>query len=83
MPTRNAAVTDIAPRLAQRTAVHLDDDKALSLEEAADILGIKPSTLRRWAARGDIEFMRIGKSLKFTRAGLRRYMARHTTVPHD
>lgn len=42
----------------------------LSVEDAAYYLGIAPRTLRRYAAQGDIEYRRVGRSLKFERATL-------------
>ena len=41
------------------------DDKYISIEEAADNLGIKVVTLRGWIKKKDIPAHRVGKLWKF------------------
>ncbi len=41
------------------------DDKYISIEEAADYLGIKVVTLRGWIKKKDIPAHRVGKLWKF------------------
>ena len=41
------------------------DDKNISIEEAADYLGIKVVTLRGWIKKKDIPAHRVGKLWKF------------------
>ena len=41
------------------------DDKYISIEEAADYLGIKVVTLRGWIKKKDIPAHRVGKLCKF------------------
>lgn len=66
-----------------RLTTTADDDKLLDIWQAADILGIKKGTLHNWCSRGRIEYIRVGRLLKFSRAGLRRFMARNTAVPKE
>ena len=81
MPARKGAVIDATPKFTRSTAD--DDDKLLTMEQAADILNIARGTLKNWSNRGQIEFVRMGRDKRFTRAALRRFIARHTAVPRD
>lgn len=48
----------------------------ISLEEAADYLGIKPVTLRNWIkSKKDIPAHRVGKLWKFKRSELDKWVA--------
>jgi helix-turn-helix protein len=52
------------------------ENRALSLEEAATVLGMKPGTLyRKWRALG-IGYCDADRRIKFTREALQNYMAR-------
>ena len=54
----------------------------LSLSEAAVQLGVHPSTLRRWADRGDIPVMRTpGGHRRFSVADVHRFSAEQKAVP--
>jgi excisionase family DNA binding protein len=45
------------------------DDRVLSTEEAAELLGVKPKTVRLWAKTGKIPARRVGGKLwRFSRA---------------
>ena len=47
------------------------NDKWISIEEAAEYLGIKPVTLRCWIRNGkDVPAQKIGKKWKFKRSEL-------------
>lgn len=48
------------------------DDKYISLEEAAEYIGIKPVTLRGWLKKSEMEIPvhRIGKLWKFKKSEL-------------
>lgn len=59
-----------------------NDEGLLDLAEAAQYLGISPYTLRDWVSQRRIEFVRVGtKVVKFTKAGLDRYIASQTVAP--
>jgi excisionase family DNA binding protein len=50
---------------------NLLDDKWVSLEEAAEYLGVKPITIRDWIKKGNgIPAHKIGKQWKFKRSEL-------------
>ncbi len=52
-------------------AINLLDDKWVSLEEAAEYLGVKPITIRDWIKKGNgIPAHKIGKQWKFKRSEL-------------
>ncbi len=51
--------------------VNMLDDKWVSLEEAAEYLGVKPITIRDWIKKGNgIPAHKIGKQWKFKRSEL-------------
>ena len=45
-------------------------DNYISIDEAAQYLGIKPVTLRNWIKKTDIPTRKIGKQWKFKRSEL-------------
>ncbi len=46
------------------------NDNYISVDEAAQYLGIKPVTLRNWIKKTDIPARKIGKQWKFKRSEL-------------
>lgn len=51
--------------------INMLDDKWVSLEEAAEYLGVKPITIRDWIKKGNgIPAHKIGKQWKFKRSEL-------------
>lgn len=49
----------------------INNDKWISIEEAAEYLGVKPTTIRDWIRKGkDIPAKKIGKQWKFKRLEL-------------
>ncbi len=49
----------------------INNDKWISIEEAAEYLGVKPATIRDWIRKGkDIPAKKIGKQWKFKRLEL-------------
>lgn len=53
------------------TDINVLDDKWISLEEAAEYLGVKPITIRDWKKKGNgIPAHKIGKQWKFKRSEL-------------
>lgn len=52
------------------------DDELLTVEEAAALLRVKPSTLRHWAREGRIACLRLGpRATRWTRPLLREFAA--------
>ena len=56
-------------------------DESMTIEEAAEYLSVSSRTLQRWIQLREIEFIRIGRLTKFTRAILNRYIRDHTVAP--
>lgn len=49
----------------------INNDKWISIEEAAEYLGVKPATIRDWIRKGkDIPAKKIGKQWNFKRLEL-------------
>jgi excisionase family DNA binding protein len=48
----------------------------LSVDETAQYLGVSPGTLRNWASTRRVEFVKIGRLMKFTQTTLDRYNRR-------
>ena len=45
-------------------------ERWIGVEEAAEYLGVKPSTIREWIKKTDIPANKIGKQWKFKRSEL-------------
>lgn len=56
------------------------DDGYLGIEAGARYLDVSPHTLRKWITARRIEFVRMGRVTKLTRAALDRYAAEHTVL---
>lgn len=54
----------------------MEDDKYISLEEAAEYIGVKPVTLRGWLKKEKLEIPvhRIGKLWKFKKSELDKWV---------
>ena len=52
----------------------------LTVEEFADALGLKPKTVRQKVWRREIEFVRVGRSIRFKPESVLR-LIEHGTVP--
>lgn len=50
----------------------------LNIQQAARVLGMSVKGLRTWVWKRKIEFVRVGRSIKFRPETLRRYIDRHT-----
>jgi excisionase family DNA binding protein len=62
---------------------HDDDRRLIPFDEAMVCLDCTKNWLKMAVAKREIESIRIGRQIKFTRAGLNRYIASRTTVPTD
>lgn len=51
-----------------------DSDKLITGVEAAKILGCSPSSVSRLAARGKLEYVRVGNVNRYSKNGIYRYM---------
>ncbi len=50
----------------------------LSVDAAAQYLGVSPGTLRNWVSMRRIEYVKVGRLTRFSSAALDRYIAAHT-----
>ncbi len=50
------------------------ETKLLSITEAADILGLKVSTLHEWTSKKKIEHVRVGGLIKFEQEAIERFI---------
>lgn len=61
-----------------------DNERLLTEKEAAVVLGLtNPKTLANWRSQrkhADLEFMRIGRSIRYSLGSLRAFMSRHTVT---
>lgn len=59
-----------------RPSLHGDDGELLTVEEAAAILKVRPSTLRAWTREGAVPCIRLGpRATRWTRPILREIVA--------
>lgn len=52
----------------------------LTIEQAANQLGLKPSTLRAWVIRRKISYLKIGRAVRVPEKEIER-LIRESTVP--
>ena len=51
----------------------LDDLRTLTVEEVAEVLGVRPEAVRIWAREGRLEAMRWGRRLRFRPEAVRAF----------
>ncbi|MGO9094760.1 MAG: helix-turn-helix domain-containing protein [Bryobacteraceae bacterium] len=51
----------------------------LNIQDAADYLGVRPSTIRQWVWRSKIDVVRIGRCIRIPRQALDRIIEEGTT----
>lgn len=58
----------------------IDDHKLITSKEAAQYLGVCPSTLTKWRIKNryNLPFIRIGKMCKYRLNDLAEFLSRHT-----
>jgi predicted site-specific integrase-resolvase len=51
-------------------------DRLLTTSEVCDLWGFEPQTLRKWrcTGRGDLNFIRIGKSIRYRQSDIEAYL---------
>lgn len=55
----------------------------LTPDEAGSYLKVSPHTLKRWVHLRKIEYVKMGRLVRFTHAGLERFKARRTYIPQE
>ena len=59
-----------------------DENRLLTSEEVAQILGVKVDTLRQWRHKNrGPEFVRVERFVRYTRADLNAYLERNRSTP--
>ncbi|MCL4306637.1 helix-turn-helix domain-containing protein [bacterium] len=60
-------------------------DTLLTLREAAELLGVSRSTLRRWAKQGDLPYVRISTrgDIRIPRAALQQFISDRLSQPEE
>ena len=53
----------------------------LSVEEAADHLGISTGTMRNWLSMRRVEYVKVGRLTRVSQAALDRYITANTVRP--
>lgn len=56
----------------------MKDERILSIKEASDRLGISMNTLYSWVSQRKIEYVKIGRLVKFKQSGIERFIRDHT-----
>ena len=50
----------------QKAARLATDDKLLTIQEAADLIGVHYQTIRNWIKRGQIEYRQWGRTIRIS-----------------
>jgi len=59
------------------------EHELLSVEEAADYLGVKKSTIYGWIFRRKVPFVKVGRLVKFRGEALRKWLTDREVKPFD
>jgi excisionase family DNA binding protein len=57
--------------------------RLLKVNEAAEMLGLKPSTLRAWILRRKIEFVRVGRAVRIPAVAIAQFIERNTVPARE
>jgi excisionase family DNA binding protein len=57
--------------------------KLLNVKEAAQLLGLKPASLRSWILRRKIEFVRVGRAVRIPPEVIERFIERNTVPARE
>lgn len=60
--------------MSEQTALHLDTERLLDVEEVAGVLHISPSTVYKLAREGSLKCVKIGAAVRFRPATVRAYI---------
>ncbi len=50
----------------------MNDKSVYTVEEFAQIMGVKPLTVRRWIKNGEIQVIRLGRTVRISKDELKR-----------
>jgi excisionase family DNA binding protein len=54
--------------------------ETLDIKAAAELLGVRPSTIRAWCLRRKLRYFKSGRCVRFRREWLEEFIERNTTV---
>ena len=57
------------------------NSETMNIQEAADLLGVKPATIRAWCLRRKIRYFKSGRCVRFKREWLEHFIEENTTPP--
>jgi excisionase family DNA binding protein len=55
-------------------------DETLDIKGAAELLGVKPSTIRAWCLRRKLRYFKSGRAVRFRRTWLEQFIELNTTI---
>jgi len=55
--------------------------ETLDIKAAAELLGIKPSTIRAWCLRKKLPYFKAGRCVRFRREWIEQFIEQNTTHP--
>ena len=70
----NEALEEALPRLLARVALPIEDERALSYEQAADMLGVPVATIEARVQERDLTRILIGRHARITVGEIRRFI---------
>ena len=50
-------------------------EKLLNIQEISDLLGVKPSTVRKWVHLGFIPHVKLGRAVRFEKTTLEKWVS--------
>lgn len=76
-PALSSLVIEIAEAVVERLKAHTIKNRIVSLEDAAEYLGLTPAALRHKASLGEIPTIRFDKRFRFDRLELDNWIDSH------
>jgi excisionase family DNA binding protein len=55
--------------------------ETLNIQETAELLGVKPATIRAWCLRRKLRYFKSGRCVRFRREWLEEFIERNTALP--
>ncbi len=60
-----------------------EQKSVLNIRDAAQCLGVSVNTLYSWVNQRKIEYIKVGRLVKFKQASLDRYLSERTVAPRE
>lgn len=57
--------------------------ETLNVKDAAEVLGVKPATIRAWCLRRKLRYFKSGRCVRFRRTWLEEFIERNTTAERN